>query len=395
MSWRRTSLAASVLACVAAVSMTGCGPRGSSPNPAPGAEARPTRSAAISPTASQRPGTLPTSRTPTNHGSGNVYSAIRSGTLAPAVRGIPARVYVPNNDTGTVSVIDPTTFEVIRTLHVGTEPQHITPSWNLRHLYVGNVYGNSLTEINPATGRTGRTIAVPDPYNLYFTPDGGHAIDVAEGRDTLYFYDPKAWKLQGTLAIPYRGPDHLDFSRDGRYLLISTEYAGSVIKVGLRPRRILGTVALGGSVVDVKLAPNGKVFYAANQLRNGVSVIDPVRMREISFIPTGAGAHGFAMARDAQHLYVANRLAGSISVIDTRTRRVVHTWNVGGSPDMLQVSADGSQLWTTNRFDASVSVIDTHSGRVLHVIAVGGHPHGLTLFPQPGRFSVGHNGVYR
>jgi YVTN family beta-propeller protein len=62
---------------------------------------------------------------------------------------------------------------------------------------------------------------------------------------------------------------------------------------------------------------------------------------------------------------------------------------------MLQVSADGTQLWTTNRFDASVSVIDTRTGKVLHTIAVGGHPHGLTLFPQPGRYSLGHNGVYR
>ena len=133
----------------------------------------------------------------------------------------------------------------------------------------------------------------------------------------------------------------------------------------------------------------------ANQIRGSVSVIDPTTLKEVRFIATGAGAHGFAMARDAHHMYVSNRLAGTISVIDTRTEHVVSTWNVGGSPDMLQVSADGTQLWTSNRFDASVSVIDTRSGRVSHVISVGGHPHGLTLFPQPGRYSIGHNGVYR
>ncbi|MDP9301027.1 MAG: hypothetical protein M3P43_09080 [Actinomycetota bacterium] len=69
----------------------------------------------------------------------------------------------------------------------GSEPQHISPSWDLRHLYVGNVYSNSLTELDARTGRVVRTISVPDPYNLYFTPDGRHAIDVAEGQDTLYF----------------------------------------------------------------------------------------------------------------------------------------------------------------------------------------------------------------
>ncbi len=342
---------------------------------------------AVSPTATSTP------RAPST--ANNVYAATTSGTYAPAVAGIPIRVYVPDNDSNDVRVIDPNTFKVVRRFAVGSEPQHISPSWDLRHLYVGNVYSNSLTEIDPRSGRPGRTINVPDPYNLYFTPDGKHAIDVSEGRDTLYFYDPQTWKLQGSLPIPYRGPDHLDFSADGSYFLISTEYGGVVVKVQVQPRKIVGAVNVGGSTVDVKVAPGGDVFYVANQIRGGVSVIDPNTMKEVKFIPTGAGAHGFAMARDARHLYVTNRLGGTISVIDTRTQRVTATWHVGRSPDMLQVSADGTQLWTSNRFDASVSVIDTLSGKVLHVIPVGGHPHGLTLFPQPGRYSLGHNGVYR
>ncbi len=384
---RRTADA--VIALVLSAGLSACG--NGAPAPAASlAPVPPSASAVGSPVPSIRPSPVPTPPS-----SPNVYGSITPGVLAPAVRGIPTRVYVPNNDTGTVSVIDARTFSVIGTLRVGAEPQHITPSWDLRHLYVGNVLSNTLTEIDPATGRIRRTIPVPDPYNLYFTPDGAHAIDVAEGHDTLYLYDPVTWRQQASLRIPFRGPDHLDFSADGRYLLISTEYAGVAIKVGLDPLRILGSVVLGGSTVDVKVTPDGKYFLVANQLRGGVSVVDPVTMREIGFIPTGAGAHGFAMARDARHLYVSNRLAGSISVIDTRRLRVVGTWQVGGSPDMLQVSADGTQLWVSNRFDASVSVIDTRTGTVTHTIAVGGHPHGLTLFPQPGRFSVGHNGVYR
>jgi YVTN family beta-propeller protein len=340
-------------------------------------------------------------RAPTSSPSGsaprsrNVYAAIAGGTLSAAVRGIRPLVYVPDNISNDVRVIDPRTFRVVRTIRVGILPQHITPAWNMRRLYVGNVYSNTLTVIDPRTARLVGTIHVPDPYNLYFTPDGKHAIDVAEGQDTLYFYNPSTWKLQGSVRIPFRGPDHLDFSRDGSSFLISTEYSGAVVKVDVAHRRVLGAIQLGGSTVDVKLSPLGRDFYVANQDRAGVYVIDPVHMRQVAFIPTGAGAHGFAIARDAVHLYVANRLAGTISVIDTRTRRVVHTWNVGGSPDMLQVSADGRQLWVSNRFDASVSVINTRTGKVLHVIPVGIRPHGLTLFPQPGRYSLGHNGVYR
>jgi YVTN family beta-propeller protein len=354
-----------------------------SPNPATSATSGPTSS----PTGSGKPRAA---------GSSNIYEAItRKDTFARQVKGIPTRVYVPDNDSNDVRVIDPKTFRVVQTIAVGAEPQHITPAWNLRHLYVGNVYSNSLTVIDPRTARAVGTINVPDPYNLYFTPNGRHAIDVAEGQDTLYFYDPATWKLQTSLRIPFRGPDHLDFSPDGSYLLLSTEYAGAVVKVGLDPPRVMRSIVLGGSTVDIKVAPFGRVFFVANQDLGGVFVIDGKTMQQVRFIPTGAGAHGFAIARDGVHLYVSNRLAGTISVIDTRTRRVVHTWNVGASPDMLQVSADGSQLWASNRYDASVSVIDTRTGMVLHVVPVGLKPHGLTLFPQPGGYSLGHNGVYR
>ncbi|MDP9329942.1 MAG: beta-propeller fold lactonase family protein [Actinomycetota bacterium] len=379
----------SVALIVAALAVTSVGGRyrteGSAPRPA----GSPSDAAAIPPSSAASRAPSPPQR-PTN-----VYAGMLNAALAPQVAHIPVRVYVPNNYSNDVSVIDPKTFRVLYTFPTGTDPQHISPSWDLRDLYVGDVYSNSLTEVDPKTGRPFRTISVPDPYNLYFTPDGKHAIDVAEGHDTLYFYDPHTWKLQGSLAIPFRGPDHLDFSADGSYFLISTEYAGTVVKVDVAKRRIVGSAALGGSTVDVKLSPDGKVFYVANQVREGVSVIDPDTMKEIRFIPTGNGAHGFAISRNTKDLYVSDRLAGEISVISFATERVVRTWHVGASPDMLQVSADGKQLWVSNRFDASVSVIDTRTGRVLHTIPVGVDPHGLTLFPQPGNFSIGHNGVYR
>jgi YVTN family beta-propeller protein len=118
-------------------------------------------------------------------------------------------------------------------------------------------------------------------------------------------------------------------------------------------------------------------------------------MRVVKLIPTGQGAHGMAISRDTSKLYVTNRLAGTISMIDFASRRVVATWNVGGSPDMAQVSPHGKQLWVSNRFGTTVEAISTSTGRVIRQIEVGGDPHGLAYFPQPGRFSLGHNGVCR
>jgi YVTN family beta-propeller protein len=126
-----------------------------------------------------------------------------------------------------------------------------------------------------------------------------------------------------------------------------------------------------------------------------VSIVDLASFAERRFVPTGSGAHGMYPSRDASSLYVTNRLAGTVSVLDFHAGNVKATWKVGGSPDMGGVSADGSQLWVSGRYNSVVYVIDTATGRLLHRIRVGKGPHGLCVWPQPGRYSLGHTGVLR
>ena len=325
-----------------------------------------------------------------------------SGHFSPSVAGLAPRVYVPNEGSGNVVVIDPTTFRIIGRFRVGSLPEHVTPDWDLKLLYVNDMNSDALTVIDPRTERPIKTIRIPTPYNLYFTPDGSKAIVVEDfttpggrGGNGLRFYDRRTWKFLRFVPIPFPGSDHLDFSADGRYLFLSCEYSGEVERVDTRTMKVSGSVYVGGLPIDVRLAPAGDVFYVANQGRNGVSLIDPVAMKVIGFIPTGRGAHGLALSRDATRLYVSNRLAGTISVISFATRRVIATWTVGGTPDMMAVSPDGRQLWISNRYSGTISVVDTRSGHVLRVIRTGVGPHGLSFWPQPGRFSLGHNGNMR
>ena len=325
----------------------------------------------------------------------NIYSHTLSPQLSPAVAGIPLRVYVPNSDAASVSVIDPTTMKVVDRFNVGTRPHHVTPSWDLTKLYVNNTEGNTLTEIDPRTGRPTRDIPITDPYNLYFTPDGTKAIVVAERYMRLDFYNTADWTFLKTVSVPWAGVDHGDFSADGRYFMASCEFSGQVVKVDTETMTLVGRAEVGSLPIDVKMSPDGKVLYVANQGRHGVSLVDPETMTETGFIRTGTGAHGLNVSRDATTLFVSNRMEGTISVIDFATQAVRDKWQVGGSPDMIQVSADGTQLWVSNRFHASVSAIDTTNGRVIATIPTAAGAHGVSLFPQPGRYSVGHNGVYR
>ena len=331
----------------------------------------------------------------------NVYSADAAGDLSPVVRGDPALVYVPNSLSNTVDVISQRTLKIVAQFPVGALPQHVTPSYDLRTLYVDNDLGNSLTPIDPRTAKPGRPIPVEDPYNLYFTPDGRSAIVVAERLQRLDFRDPNTMRLIHSLPVPEcRGVDHMDFSADGRYAFASCEFAGAMIEIDLATEQVIRTLVINKGVAspqDVKLSPDGRTLYTADQQNGGVWEIDPSSFRVIGFLRTGAGAHGLYPSRDASFMYVANRQAGSISVVSFRTRRVVRTWQLPlpASPDMGGVSADGNTLWLSGRYNAVVYAIDTRTGRLRAAIPVGDGPHGLCVWPQPGRYSLGHTGILR
>ena len=343
----------------------------------------------------------------------NLYSEATAGKLSDAVKGDLPRVYVPNLQSNDVYVIDPATLKVVNKFRVGLNPQHVVPSWDLKTLWVANNAENtskgSLTPIDPVTGKPGKSIAVDDPYNMYFTPDGREAIVVAEAFKRLDFRDPKTMALKSSLDAPEcDGINHADFSIDGKWAIFTCEFTGKLVKVDLVNRKVLGYLHLskGRMPQDIRSSPDGSTFYVADMMADGVFLIDGASFKEVGFIPTGKGTHGLYPSRDGKQLYVANRGSnkihggkhgmGSVSVIDFATQKVVANWPIpgGGSPDMGNVSADGKQLWLSGRYDNVVYVFDTTSGSV-RIIPVGKEPHGLTVWPQPGRYSLGHTGNMR
>ena len=243
------------------------------------------------------------------------------------------------------------------------------PAWDLRTLYVTNDIGNSLTPIDPRTGKpAGAPIPVDDPYNMYFTPDGRYAIVVAERLHRLDFRNAHSFGLHHSLAGAVRRASTTWTSPPtaascSRVASSRARWSSSTS----RRERVVRTIDLpggrGGMPQDVKLSPDGKIFYVADMRANGVWEIDARSYRVLRFLPTGTGAHGLYPSRDAKLLYVTNRGEGSISVIRFRTRKVVAKWRIpgGGSPDMGGVSADGKVLWLSGRYDAEVYAISTRT----------------------------------
>ncbi len=385
------------LIVLAAALAAGCGARAREPKP----------SVTASPTTAVHVATRPANtRARPPHGipplldPHDVYAADRPGEIARAAAADPARVYVPNSESNTVDVIDQRTGRIVEHFATGQLPQHVTPSWDLRTLWVSNDRGNSLTPIDPRTGRPGRPVPVTDPYNLYFTADGRRAIVVAEARRELDFRAPHSMRLLHALRVPQcPGVDHMDYTSDGRTALVSCEFGARMLVVDLVRERVIRAVPLraGAMPQDVKLSPDGRTFYVADMASNGVWLIDARTWRVLRLQATGAGAHGLYPSRDGRRLYVSNRGEGSISVLSFRTRRPLGKWRLpgGGSPDMGGVSADGRVLWLTGRYNAELYAISTRTGRLLRRIRVGDGPHGAAVWPQPGRYSIGHTGILR
>src|SRR6188474_705194 len=285
----------------------------------------------------------------------NLYSETAAGKIDPNIAADLPRVYVPNLQSNDVYVIDPSTLKVVDKFKVGLNPQHVVPSYDLRTLWVANNAENtkrgSLTPVDPKTGKPGKAIAVDDPYNMYFSPDGKSAIIVAEALKRLDFRDPKTMQLQYSIDVPKcAGINHADFSIDGRFAIFTCEFAGTVAKIDMVERKVLGytqviqpgrptKVVKGpdgrdelicttwkGMPQDIRASPDGKIFFVADMMADGVHVVDGESLRQVGFIETGKGTHGLYPSRDGKKLYVANRGSnkihgppkgkGGVSVVD-------------------------------------------------------------------------------
>ena len=134
---------------------SGCSPEAAS-------QTRPPSKPAAAPASTPAPAPAPATGTaqqghaaaPAPSGAGGLYAFTTN--LSPAVANAAQRVYVPNLKSDSVSVIDPATHTVIKTMKVGKGPQHVVPSFDLKRLWATNNVGNSLTLIDPTTTEPGK-----------------------------------------------------------------------------------------------------------------------------------------------------------------------------------------------------------------------------------------------
>lgn len=339
----------------------------------------------------------------------NIYAYTRIGMFHPELKNKAPRVYVPNKKDSSVLIIEPATRKIVEQFSINTLARAIVPSYDLKTLWI--LDKDSPSAAKPVINKIGKEIVLKNALNLYFTPDGQFAISVNERKNHLEFRDPQTMALKDSMPVNCKGLNYMDFTQDGHYGIATCKFSGQLVKFDVLQHKVVDYLTLGNahtsSPQDIRLGPDGLVFYVADKIRDGVILIDANSFQESGFISTGIGALALYPSRNGRYFYVANQGchnsdcksqgAGSVTVIEPKTQRAIANWPIpgGGSPGMGGLNITGKELWLSGRYDNEIYVFDTVKGELSDRLPMQNRPQGLTFWPQPGRFSLGHTGNMR
>ena len=292
----------------------------------------------------------------------------------------PAPIFVLNSLDANVSVIDPVSWRVVKTLPTGKEPHHLYLTPDEKSVIVANAAGDSLTFIDPRTAEIQRVVrSIIDPYHLRLSPDRKWLVTVANRLDHIDLY---RWDgTQPTLVkrLPSgKTPSHIWIDSKSTTMYTTMQDSNELVAVDLATQSIRWRIPTGPMPADVFGTSDDRHLLVANTGGFDVQVFDitvnPARL--VKTIRTGEGAHAFRALGDGRHVLVSNRVADTISRIDLSRMEVVGEFKAPGGPDCMEVTADG-KLLVSSRWVRRMTVIDLATGKIERQVKVGKSPHGI------------------
>jgi YVTN family beta-propeller protein len=324
--------------------------------------------------------------------------------LAPAAGADCAQVFVSNEMSGDVSIIDTTRLAVVATVAVGKRPRGIKLSSDGALVYValsGSAAGGPGVDESrlPRADKSADGIGVLDVSTR-------HLVRVIRG---------------------VSDPEQLAVSADGRTLFVASEDEGVVVVLEAHSGAVLARVPVGAESEGVNLSPDGKFVYVTSEAEHRVTVIDAHRFTTLARMEVGLRPRSTAFSQDGARAYVMNEASASVSAIDARAHRPIGmlkpaapavlpmsgavspdgmvlylttgragvllaiatddgalrgSLKVGARPWGLAMSHDGTRLYTANGPSHDISVVDARAWKVLASLPVGKKPWGVACAPE-------------
>jgi YVTN family beta-propeller protein len=287
-----------------------------------------------------------------------------AGTPAePAVTYTGPRIYVTNEVSGDLTVIDAGTHNVITTVPLGKRPRGIHPSPDGKTLYVA---------------LSGSPIGGPNVDESTLPPadhsaDGIGVIDVAEN------------KLVRTLHAG-NDPENFDVSHDGKQIYVSNEDDAEASIIDLASGNLVQSFKMGAQPEGVRVTPDGKRVFITSEETSTISVLDPAAHKIVSTFKVGHRPRSIAFTPDGKLGYVNAENDGAVVLFDALHYRVLKTIDIGKpgivKPMCVILSPDSSRLYVSTGRGQQVFTIDTKTNKVLGSVTVGKRPWGIALSPD-------------
>lgn len=318
-----------------------------------------------------------------------VFAALQGTTTIP--KKASSYAYVANAGSGTISVVDLSTFEVVGTITVGTEASHgIAISPDKKYVYVGYKETDEPNEGGVAVIDTStKTILTRIPLNASI-----HGLDISRAGKYIYVDAPTdnatyaidTSNNEIAYKIDLAGYGHMDLSGDDRLLYLTDIISNQTHVVDTIKNRIIASVPSGNIPNEPVVTPDGKYLFVANFGSSDVTVIRLADYAVVKTIQAGEGTHGVAVTPDGEYVWTANRKSSDVAVIDSNALRVVRIIPTGNWTNHVAFTEDGRYALVTSGGIAAdtgtLSIVDTSDYRVVKTVKVGKEPHEISLEDQ-------------
>lgn len=325
-------------------------------------------------------------------------SILASTALSVSAESQPYDVYVSNERSGDVTVIDGSTDTVVATFPVGKRPRGIHPTPDGKRIFVAlsgsprmapgvdterapaDKAADGLGVIDPVARKlTDRWHAGSDPEEFAISKDGKSAFVANEDDASVLMIDLGSGQPRGKVKVSEE-PEGMGVNPANGEVYVTCEEKGEVFVIAPEQQRVVAKIDTGGRPRSVAFLPDGSRAYVACETSGSVAVIDTASHKQIAKIqlPEGSLPMGTAMSTDGKELFVSTGRKNTVALIDTTKNEVSATVPVGTRAWGIALSPDGSKLYSANGASDDVSVVDVKTRKELKRIKVGSGPWGLT-----------------
>ncbi len=302
-------------------------------------------------------------------------------------------LYVANSGSDTVSVIDPSTQTVIKTIPLapGSSPWGIAATPNGRKVYVVNSGNGTVSVIDARSGSVYKTIFLSKdswPSNIAITPDGTKAFVTDNNTNTIFVIDTATDSIVHSFIIPGSlSAWDIAISPDGTTVYVTDDGAsGNVFAIDTSTYALLvPPIATGGTGAGITVTPNGSKVYTASPLGNGFSIntttfaVAPIVW---PIQPPVIGPWDVAVHPSGAFAYFTDSFFGgggtTVLIVDTTVDTQTGVISVPPDPVKVVFSSNGAKAYVTH-LSGSVSVIDTATHAVIGNISLGSQSQSMGM----------------